>query len=373
MYKIAVIGASYLQKPLVLKANEMGMYTICFSWEDGAVCKDICHEFHAISITEKELILAVCKKLKIDAILSISSDVAVTTVNYIAHKLGLIGNSIECSQLSTNKVLMRNKFYRSGIRIPAYIKMDSLDSLNETSNLQFPLIVKPVDRSGSKGITVVHNEKKLKKAVSYALKESFVSCAIVEEFIIGEEISVESISNNGNHEIITFTDKITSGFPHYVELEHHQPSKFLNSKIKNLIKNIVYKGLNSLNIEFGASHSELIITKENKIYLTEIGARMGGDFIGSNLVYLSTGYDYLKSVINLSLRLEPLKMTNQNYYSGIYFYTEQRRFVQEYIEGKNDSIIQFELFELTKTKLKQSSDRSGYFIYKSIENRLLLK
>ena len=369
--KLAIIGASYLQKPLVLKANEMHIYTICFAWEDGAVCKDICDEFYPISITEKEEILKVCTELKIDGILSIASDVAVPTVNYIANKLNLIGNSLKSSNLSTNKYLMRQAFKKCNIPVPKFIKINKGFDLNEVSKLRYPIIVKPVDRSGSKGITVLKDIDGIKKAIDYALKESFLGQAIIEEFILGEEISVEGISYNGRHHIITYTDKITTGFPHFVELEHHQPSKYLNTELQEKIDQIVLKGLDSLYIKNGASHSECIITSDNDIYLTEIGARMGGDFIGSDLVELSTGYDFLKGVIKISLgQIEEIKK-GPNLYSGVYFYSNETKTVKDFITKKNEVIIKSELRKTDINVLKQSSERAGYFIYQSDKKVLI--
>ena len=110
MKKIAVIGASYLQEPLVRKAKEMGIYTLCFAWRDGAVCADIADEFYDISIVEKEQILEICRKAEIDGVCTIASDVAAPTVAYVAEQMGLIGNSYESAVRANNKYLMRNAF-----------------------------------------------------------------------------------------------------------------------------------------------------------------------------------------------------------------------------------------------------------------------
>lgn len=118
MKKIAIIGASYLQQPLVEKAKEMGLYTICFAWEDGAVCKDLCDKFYPISIVDKNAILKVCREEKIDAVTSIASDVAVLTVNYVAEQMGLIGNPDKYSQTATNKYLMRQCFMENEVPSP---------------------------------------------------------------------------------------------------------------------------------------------------------------------------------------------------------------------------------------------------------------
>ena len=107
MKTLAIIGASYLQRPLVEKAKAMGLRTICFAWEEGAVCKDLVDVFYPISIIEKEQILAICRNEYIDGICTIASDVAAPTVAYVAEKMGLVGNSYETALKANNKLLMR--------------------------------------------------------------------------------------------------------------------------------------------------------------------------------------------------------------------------------------------------------------------------
>ena len=123
--------------------------------------------------------------------------------------------------------------------------------------------------------------------------------AIIEEFVERREISVESISFEGKHYILQITDKVTTGAPFFVELEHHQPSS-LSEDIQNKVRKIVNHALDSLHIQYGACHSESKIT-EGGIFVIEIGARMGGDFIGSHLVQLSTGYNFFKGVVEVAL------------------------------------------------------------------------
>jgi hypothetical protein len=83
MKKLAIVGAGYLQLPLVLKADEMGLETICFAWEEGAICKDYCSRYYPVSVIEKEAILNICRNEQIDGITSIASDVVVPTITYI--------------------------------------------------------------------------------------------------------------------------------------------------------------------------------------------------------------------------------------------------------------------------------------------------
>ena len=153
---IAIIGASYLQMPLIEKAKEMGYISHVFAWAAGDYGERAADYFYPISIVEKEQIAERCKEIGISGICSIASDLASVTVNYVAEKLGLVGNSMECTSISTNKFLMRQAFEKHGDPSPKSIIFD--DSMNITSiNLNYPIIVKPTDRSGSRGVRKLEN------------------------------------------------------------------------------------------------------------------------------------------------------------------------------------------------------------------------
>lgn len=367
--KIAIIGASYLQLPLVKKAKEMGLEVHCFAWEEGAVCKELADFFYPISIVEKEEILKVCQAVCIDGICTIASDVAAPTVAYVANKMNLKGNDYEAAVMANNKYQMREAFMKSGVPCPKYM-MVTADTLNngevkETLDiLKYPIIVKPSDRSGSLGVTKVETAANLMSAIEYAIEKSFKHQAMVEEFIEGREISVEFISYNGVHYPLQITDKVTTEAPHFVELEHHQPAA-LSDEMYASIYEITKNALNALGLTNGASHAEYKITTEGRIAIMEIGGRMGGDFIGSDLVRLSTGYDFVKGVIDVALGVfeEPVKTLNMC--SGVYFLCKETEHLKTTIENwRNNS--SFVYGEVTDNELREatcSADRSGYIIY----------
>ena len=363
---LAIIGASYLQLPLVLKAKEMGVCTICFAWEEGAVCKDVADKFYPISIVEKELILEVCRKEGIDGITTIATDVAVPTISYVAKELGLIGNSIECAYKSTNKYAMRMALKEGGVNCPAFSLIHDVDEAKMAlESIGLPAIVKPCDRSGSMGVTKVERMEQLTEAVKFAVDASFAKAAVIEQFVdIAQEISVEGISWKGEHHVLAVTDKVTTGAPHYVELGQHQPSQLP----KNIIDDAVRQarlGVRALGIEYGASHPELMIDKNGRVFVTEIGARMGGDFIGSDLVYLSTGYDFLKGVVEVALGSFTPPARQWSKCAGIWFYSPDTPQVKSFIDNRTShpEIIRWELHEDELKPLTRSADRAGYFIY----------
>ena len=198
--KLAIIGASYLQEPLIRKAKENGLETHVFAWAAGDVGESMADQFYPISIVEKDQILQVCQEIGIDGICSISSDLAAITVNYVASVLGLTGNSMECTGYSTNKHEMRKRFSENGDPSPQSLLVESVEDL-KNAELHFPMIVKPLDRSGSRGITKVWRYEELPAAIENAKEQGFEKKALVEEFAGGQEYSVETVSWKGKHTV----------------------------------------------------------------------------------------------------------------------------------------------------------------------------
>jgi biotin carboxylase len=362
--KIAILGASYLQKPLVDKAREMGVETHCFAWDnEDAICKTCADFFYPISVLDKEEILKQCKQIGIDGITTIATDICVPTISYVAEHMNLISNTYQSAIISTNKALMRRAFNKCNVSSPTSIVIDNSKTIS-VEDLIMPLIVKPTDRSGSRGVSKVNNLDELKDAISIALNESFEKKAVVEEFIEGVEISVETISWNGEHYILAITDKVTTGSPYFVEIEHHQPS-YLSETLQAIVKESTVKVLNALDIKFGASHSEFKIKSNNTVTAIEVGARMGGDFIGSHLVKLSTGYDFLKGVIQIALNVFEKPLLNEKKFSGVYFLSKETDYLLPFFQENSDEIIEKSILKNELVNIKNSNDRSGYFIYQS--------
>lgn len=301
---LAIIGASYFQLPLIEKAKEMGYTTHVFAWAVGDVGEKAADYFYPISIVEKEEILAKCREIDICGICSIASDLAMVTVNYVAEQLGLVGNSTKATAKSTNKHLMRKAFEENGDPSPRSIMVDKNTDL-DALELTYPVIVKPTDRSGSRGIFKLSEPSGLAEAVSSAMAQGFEKKALVEEFAEGQEYSVEFISYQGNHHFLALTHKYTTGAPHFIETGHLQPAPVSGETLER-VKRVVAHALDSLELKNGASHSELKIAEDGTIRLIEIGGRMGGDCIGSDLVRYSTGYDFVRMVVQVACGEEPV-------------------------------------------------------------------
>lgn len=368
MKKLAIIGASYLQEPLIRKAKAMGVETHVFAWAANDVGEKIADRFYPISIVEKDRILEACREIRIDGICSIASDLAMLTVNYVADRMGLIGNSPAATEKSTNKHQMRLAFEKGGDPSPRSVEVDEATDLS-TLALDYPVIVKPTDRSGSRGIFKLNDASGLAEAVRGAIEQSFEKKALVEEFVQGQEYSVEFVSFGGVHRFLAMTKKYTTNAPHFIETGHLQPTPVDSACLKR-VQDVVSHALDTLGIRNGASHSEVKIDGSGKIRIIEIGGRMGGDFIGSDLVELSTGYDFVGAVIQIALGEEP-KGLNDPPVSPIGASAVRFIFSNEDIEVLNrlrkehpEYLVMSEVHPCVGA-VTDSSNRFGYFLMRA--------
>lgn len=365
MKKIVIIGANDFQNPLILKAKEMGFETHVFAWQDGSIGERTADFFYPISIVERDRILKECEKIRPDAVASIGSDLAMLTVNEVAGKLKLPCNSMECTQISTNKYAMRRAFQAAGVPVPGFVSIDAKTPVEKVKELKLPVIVKPTDRSGSRGITKLTDWKEFSEAQKLAVENSFEKRAIVEEYLTGEEYSCECISYEGAHYFLALTKKYTTGEPHFIETGHLEPSGLTQVQIEK-VKDAVFQALTALKVENGASHTEFMIDEADKVKIIEVGARMGGDCIGSHLVPLSTGYDYVRMAIDVACGKKPdfRKLRQEGAACIRFVFHKQDLELLERLKSEKPENIHFisEIKPVCEGRVTDSSTRFGYYI-----------
>ncbi|SQB35745.1 ATP-grasp domain-containing protein [Clostridium cochlearium] len=364
MKTILILGAGQFQVPVIKKAKELGYKTIVTDYDSKAQGFKFADIALHISTLDKEKTLQVAKIYNIDGILT-TSDFPVRTVAYVCKKMNLMGLSTRAAEISTDKFLLRECMKKNSIPCPKYLLVnDKKDIYSEKlKGFEFPLIIKPVDSSASRGVCKVHNLQELKLAYEEAYYYSKSGKVILEEFLDGLEYSVETLTQNGTNNIVAITEKHTSGYPHFVEDRHIVPA-YLNKEQEYKIKDMINKVINAIGIDNSSSHAEIKLTKKGPI-LIEIGARLGGDYITSDLVPLSTGIDMLENIINISVG-KKVKLSNEEIkYSGIQFITyenyEKIKSNEKNI-GKDNSIIKFYFDHNKNNQLKSSLDRSGFYI-----------
>jgi carbamoyl-phosphate synthase large subunit len=369
MKKILILGAGIMQVPVIRKANELNIYTIVIDYDENAPGVYYANEFHVISTNDVESVLSLAKRLNIDGILT-TSDYPVNVVAKVAMELELPGMSVELAKLCTNKYFQRQFFSDHNINVPTY---RLIESVNDLSLIDFfPCIIKPVDSSASRGVKMVHNREELFKQypVSKALSKS--NCVIVEEFICGREFSVETITQCKTTYIVQITEKLTTGenAGYFVEDTHITPARITPLE-RASIETTVYDVLRKMNVNNCPAHTELKLN-EKGVFIIEVACRLGGDFITSDLVPLSTGVDMLKNLIMLSLGEKINIECLFNMPASIQFITPNN-YVRcvNFINGQNPYIVRSEVFPFKKQEISNSNDRLGYIILNTPDMELM--
>lgn len=307
MKKIMILGASILQLPAIKKAKEMGLEIVVVDMNPDAIGfkeKDV--KCEVISTIDTEKILEAARKHKIDGIMTLASDMPMRSVAKVSKELKLIGIDEDTALKTTNKALMRECLLKNGVPVPEFFKVNTknefIDIIEYFKKKKMSCIIKPVDNSGSRGVDLISNFTNMdfiNQSFEYSKKYSRNGDIIVEEYMEGPEVSVETLSINGICNVIQITDKLTTGAPYFVEMGHNEPS-MLNEEIKKEIAKVASAAANAVGIKNGPSHTEIKVTK-NGPKIVEIGARLGGDNITTHLVPLSTGIDMVKCCIQIAL------------------------------------------------------------------------
>lgn len=306
--RLLVLAAGILQVPVIKKAKEMGIYVIAADGDPDAVGLKCSDKAIVVNITSEEEVLKVAREEHIDGVIHPCSEVSMNVMGRLNDELGLSGITREQAIRATNKHLMREAFEKGNAPSPKSILTDSAEDAWEHLQNDFSTdgILKPSRNSGSRGIAKVvrdMNKADFINAYNIALNESRDKSVLIEQFIEGPEFSIEIIVWNGKVNVLTVTDKKTTGAPHFVELGHNQPSCFSAADVETL-KTAAVAGVKALGVNNCACHAEAKLM-EDKAYLMEIGARLGGDFISTELTHLSTGIDMVAAAINVALGVEP--------------------------------------------------------------------
>lgn len=304
MRKILIVGASDFQLPAIIKAKEMGLYVGVADINPNAVGVPYADQFFNVSTIDADGIYQTARKFAADGIVTLCTDMPMRAIAYACEKLGLIGLNVNSAIRATDKGVMMDAFAKFGVAHPAYqvLSMGKFDEFDKDA-FTFPLITKPTDNSGSRGIMKVNSVKDLENALAYSSNYGRSGNVIVEEFMQGPEVSVELMVIDGIPHVLQVTDKLTNGAPHFVEIGHSQPSRISESDLVK-IRNLAKQAALAVGIVDGAGHAEIILTKDGP-KLVEIGARMGGGCITTYLVPLSTGIDMTKATIQVALGEKP--------------------------------------------------------------------
>lgn len=312
---VLIFGVGPLQESIIKRAKLMGLFTVGIDPVAYATCRDAVDAFEVVGGQDYEGTCAVVEKYGIDAIVTAATDKPLVMMARIAEKYGFPFCSVETAQWSTDKFQMKQRFMEGGVPCA---KGCLVKSVEETADMVYPVIVKPRDNSGSRGVKLCSSKEELTASMNEAFEVSKLDTVLVEEYIEGPEYSIEGLHYDGKVEVIQFTEKKTTEFPYNVELGHKQPAN-LTDEQKHAIREIVSKIGKALKFEKCPSHTELKIN-ERGIFVIETSPRLGGDYITSTLVPLSTGINMEDQLLRIALDEKVDTITGRfNKASGVYF------------------------------------------------------
>ena len=304
MKRLLIIGASILQLPGIKKAKELGYYVGVADYDPNAVGIPYADEYFNVSTIDQEGIYRAAKEFGADGIMTLATDMPMRSVAYACKKLGLVGISYDTAVKATDKGEMIKAFEAAGVEHPwYYIIEDPANAQDILEKITYPCITKPTDNAGSRGIMLVNNRQELEEALSYSSENGRSGAVIVEEYMVGPEVSVEVIVYEGVPHVLQVTDKLTTGAPHFIEMGHSQPSRLPAEGLEK-IRDLACRATQAVDLKNGPAHVEIILT-ENGPKMVEMGARMGGGCITTHLVPLSTGIDMIKATIDIGLGQTP--------------------------------------------------------------------
>lgn len=318
MKKLLILGAMEMHVPLIKRAKEMGNYVITVDYIPENPGHKLADEAYYDSTTDLDAVLKLSKKLNIDGIMTYNSDPAAPTAAYVAEKLGLPGNPYQSVKIMSEKNLFRDFLISNGLNAPKfgnYLNIE--DALNHINDFSFPIIIKPVDSSGSKGVTVVNNVNDVQNAIECALEKSRSKKFIIEEYIepVGKQLHGDGFVQNGKVVFLHlgdhhFDSTINNLVPYSTTYPTEHPVEIVNA-CKNQIQDFISK----VGFKNGGFNVELRISnKDNKPYIIDIGARNGGNFTPKVIEY-GSGFNFLDRAIKIALgeNIDDIKMTDKIY------------------------------------------------------------
>lgn len=362
MKKILLLGGSTQQIPAIEYANKMGYYTLLCDYLPDNPGKKYADKFYCVSTTDKEAVLEVAEKEKIDGIVAYASDPAAPTAAYVAEKLGLPSNSYKAVETLGFKDKFREFLKENRFNYP---KMEVFEDFNDVKktveNFKFPLMVKPVDSSGSKGVNKIESSNDLETAFKSALEQSRNKKVIIEEYIVKDHkylIGGDCFVLNGKvefwgllncHRNMNVNPLVPVGKSYPVEISE---DRFL------LIKKEIQRIVDLLDIKFGGFNLEIMFDKKGDLYIIEMGPRNGGNMI-PDLLKVITGVDLVAATVEAAMGNFDIDLSysaNEAYFSSFNIHTGKNGILKDIIF---DEKIEKKIIK--KVMYKKQGDTVQYF------------
>lgn len=371
--KMMILGGSALQVPAIKAAKELDYEIILVDYDENATGFALADVKLVVSTLDKEEVYRQALIYRPDVVITSTSDGPVRTAAYVNERLGKKPDlSYEDSLCATIKSHMRKRLEENHVPVPVYYVVENWAGFWEAVKaLDGRCIVKPSDNAGSRGVTLLEGgektEEELRRVYDYSKGNSRNGIVMVEEFMSGAEVSVEAMTVNGKTEIISITDKYITPPPYFVEIAHSEPSR-LGGEIQERIREVALQAIRAIRLQNGPSHTEIKVTEEGP-KVVEIAARLGGDFITSRLVPLSTGVDLVGASVRLAAGEAPDLSAKWQRAAAIHFIQSGKGKLRRLEIGEEifrmDGVEEAVLYKKagdTTDGTKSSNDRLGHII-----------
>lgn len=319
MKKLMILGGSRYALPVINVAKQLGIYTITADYLPDNIAHKFSDEYVNVSIIDKEKTLVAARNLNIDGIMSFACDPGVVTAAYVAEQMGLPNvGPYESVCILQNKRKFRDFLKKNGFSVPTAKGYKNIaDALKDVKEFHWPVIVKPTDSAGSKGVTRVDKPENLKKSIQYALNYSHAGEFIVEDFITqnGYSSDTDSFSVDGELKFVSFNcqrfDQAAKN--PYTPAAYSWPSS-MSIGHQDELKNEIQRLLKLLKMKTAIYNIETRESTDGKAYIMELSPRGGGNRLSECLRY-ATGVDMISNMVKYSVGL-PIDEISQKPYNG---------------------------------------------------------
>lgn len=315
MKKLMLLGGMRYLVPVIEAAHKLGVYVITCDYLPNNIAHKYSDEYCNVSILEKDKVLEKAKELKIDGILSFACDPGVVTAAYVAEKMGLPSSGpYESVEILQNKGKFRKFLTENNFTVPVAKQYTDIETaLNDIEMFNWPVIVKPTDSAGSKGVTKVIEKNKLEDAINYALKFSHSNEFIIEDFLekVGDSSDCDSFSIDGKLKFVSFSaQKFDENCENpYTPAAYTWPTS-ISKKHQKELTNEIQRLLTLLNMKSSIYNIETRECTNGKAYIMECSPRGGGNRLAEMVRYM-TGVDMITNTVKVALGMEPDNIKQQ--------------------------------------------------------------
>lgn len=319
MKKLMILGGSRYALPVIDAAKKLGIYTITADYLPDNIAHKYSDEYVNVSIIDKEATLEAAKKLNIDGVMSFACDPGVITAAYVAEKMNLPNvGPYESVAILQNKGRFRKFLTDNGFTVPVAKGYKSIDeALKDVDIFNWPVIVKPTDSAGSKGVTKVTNPEDLKKSIEYALSFSHSNEFIIEDFITqnGFSSDTDSFSIDGELKFVSFNCQRfdSKAVNPYTPAAYSWPSS-MTQEHQDELKSEIQRLIKLLGMRTAVYNIETREGTDGKAYIMEVSPRGGGNRLSECLRY-ATGVDMITNMVKYSVGM-PVDEISQKPYDG---------------------------------------------------------